>query len=172
MFDAVASSLGICFEAQTFEAQAAQALEGLIDEDTLAEAVSEQAAGVGYTLPVHSCAGQRLWQLDARALWPALLEDLRRRVRAPQVAARFHVAFAAGLAQLCAKVARDAEQAGDELERVVALSGGCMQNAVLHARLQSELEALGFAVLTHGDVPANDGGIAFGQALVVLAQLA
>lgn len=169
LFDAVAAALGICFEAQSFEAQAAQALEALIDPNMLEEAVSERAAGAGYVLPVHSAPGQPLRQLDARALWPALLADLVRGEPAPRVAARFHVAFAAGLAQLCAEVARDA---GDDLERAVALSGGCMHNAVLHERLQAELCALGFAVLTHGDVPANDGGIALGQALVALARLA
>lgn len=168
LFDAVAAALGVCFEIQSFEAQAAQALEALVDGATLAEACAERTAGIGYALPVHGCTSQRLWELDAQALWPALLDDLMRHEPAPRIAARFHVAFAAGLAQLCAKVARDI----DELERVVALSGGCMQNAVLHERLQVELEALGFAVLTHGDVPANDGGIAVGQALVVLAHLA
>jgi hydrogenase maturation protein HypF len=144
----------------------------MIDARSLAEAVSEHAAGSGYVMPIHSCEGQRLHQLDARALWAPLLEDLLRDEPLQRVAARFHVAFAAGLAQLCAEVADDAKHSGEELERELALSGGCMQNAVLHERLQAELEALGFAVLTHGDVPANDGGIAFGQALVVLSQQA
>ena len=168
LFDAVAAALGICFEQQSFEAQAAQTLEALIDADSLADAVAERSVGAGYVLPVRSPAGSGLRELDARALWPAVLGDLSRDEPASRVAARFHVGLAAGLAQLCAEVARDVT----ELERVVALSGGCMQNAVLHGRLQAELEALGFEVLTHGEVPANDGGIALGQALVVLAQLA
>ena len=174
LFDAVAAALGVCFEAQSYEAQAAAALEALIEERALATAVCERAGSGGYRLPVQQRAGQALRQLDVRPLWPALLDDLLRHEPAPTVAARFHVGFAAGLARLCAEVLRDARAASapDEIEPVVALSGGCMQNVVLQQRVQAELEALGFEVLTHREVPPNDGGISFGQALVVLAQLA
>lgn len=61
------------------------------------------------------------------------------------------------VAQLCTEVARDAEQAAEALERVVALSGGCVQYAVLHEHLQAELEALGFAVLTPGAYRSTGG---------------
>ncbi|MEC8229618.1 MAG: hypothetical protein VX066_12965, partial [Pseudomonadota bacterium] len=53
----------------------------------------------------------------------------------------------------------------------VALSGGVMQNQrVLHG-LTAGLESQDLTVLTHKTLPANDGGIAFGQALVALAQV-
>jgi hydrogenase maturation protein HypF len=169
LFDAVCAALDVCFEAQSYEAQAAQTLEALVDPLSLRRAVSEHAAGAGYALPIRDA--QPL-QLDPRALWPALLGDLASHIPLPLIAARFQVALAAGLACLCAAVTNRAHSAGRPLERVVALSGGCMQNAVLHERLQAELEARGFAVLTHGAVPANDGGIALGQALVALARCA
>jgi hydrogenase maturation protein HypF len=172
LFDAVAAALGICFDAQSFEAQAAQALEALVDTEALAVAVSERAAGGGYMFPLQVCPATGLRQLDPRPLWSALLADLARHAPTPVIAARFHVGLAAALARLCATIAADLEQAGQSFDRTVALSGGCLQNAVLQEQLQDELEAQGFEVLAHGDIPANDGGIAFGQALVTLARCA
>lgn len=51
----------------------------------------------------------------------------------------------------------------------VALSGGCFQNALLVNLTVGELERRGIRVATHQRVPANDGGISLGQA--VLASL-
>jgi hydrogenase maturation protein HypF len=110
--------------------------------------------------------------LDPRGLWPQLLADLACDAPTPLVAARFHVALAAGLARLCDDVALALQRAGQVHERVVALSGGCLQNAVLYELLESELRGLGFAVLAHAEVPTHDGGIALGQALVTLARCA
>ena len=50
----------------------------------------------------------------------------------------------------------------------VALSGGVFQNALLHELTCAALA--GLPVLTHRRVPANDGGLALGQALVAAAQ--
>ncbi|MCK4300158.1 MAG: hypothetical protein KAX80_11525, partial [Planctomycetes bacterium] len=52
------------------------------------------------------------------------------------------------------------------------LSGGCFQNQRLVEGLSSALETEGFEVLTHSLVPANDGGIALGQAWVAASRLA
>jgi hydrogenase maturation protein HypF len=51
----------------------------------------------------------------------------------------------------------------------VALSGGVFQNRHLVERTVAELQARGVRVATHRQVPANDGGIAFGQAAVAAA---
>ncbi|MBA3973672.1 MAG: carbamoyltransferase HypF [Candidatus Solibacter sp.] len=48
----------------------------------------------------------------------------------------------------------------------VALSGGCFQNALLVTLAVSGLETRGIRVATHQRVPANDGGIALGQAVL------
>jgi hydrogenase maturation protein HypF len=50
--------------------------------------------------------------------------------------------------------------------RVVALSGGVFQNLLLSTLAVGRLEDMGFRVLTHSQVPCNDGGISLGQAVV------
>jgi hydrogenase maturation protein HypF len=112
------------------------------------------------------------WVLDPAEMWLALLSDLALGLDRGLIAARFHVALAEGLARLCDTVAQQFERQGRPVQRRVALSGGCLQNAILHERLEAELGARGFSTLTHAAVPANDGGLAFGQALVSLARAA
>jgi hydrogenase maturation protein HypF len=51
----------------------------------------------------------------------------------------------------------------------VALSGGVFQNLLLATETVARLEARGFRVLTHAQVPCNDGGISLGQAVVAAA---
>ncbi len=78
------------------------------------------------------------------------------------IAARFH----AGLARAFTTPARKLVETGRA--QAVALSGGCFQNAIL---LQFCLQDLsGLPVLIHHQTPANDGGLAFGQALVAAAR--
>ncbi|NIR62362.1 MAG: hypothetical protein GWO10_00875 [candidate division Zixibacteria bacterium] len=48
----------------------------------------------------------------------------------------------------------------------VALSGGVWQNMTLLGKTYQNLEKDGFTVLIHERVPANDGGISLGQAVI------
>jgi hydrogenase maturation protein HypF len=143
LFDAVAAALGICRERQRFEAEAACALERLVD-------VSEDGA---YRFEVGK-------QLDPLPMWRALFADLRESVAPVAIAARFHNGLARALAAMAKKW---------DL-RTAALSGGCFQNKVLLARTQALLEAEGFMVLVHRGVPAHDGGLALGQAAIGAAR--
>jgi hydrogenase maturation protein HypF len=46
------------------------------------------------------------------------------------------------------------------------MSGGVFQNRYLVEQAACRLERRGFAAYTHQRVPANDGGIALGQAVL------
>ncbi|MBY6003081.1 carbamoyltransferase HypF [Salipiger bermudensis] len=146
LFDAAAACLGICAEAQSFEGEAAMRLEAMAE-----------GSGEGYGLPFESGV------FETAPMIRQLVQDGRDGVRAGQRAWRFH----AGLAEAFAAQARALVESGRA--EAVALSGGCFQNALL---LDLTVKALGdLPVLIHRSTPANDGGLALGQALVALAGL-
>jgi len=103
--------------------------------------------------------------LDPAPMWRALLGDLERGVSHGTIAARFHQGLAIALVAVARALTRRARF------DTVALSGGCLQNAVLLEQTERRLHEAGFAVLTHRTVPANDGGLALGQAAVAAARL-
>ena len=53
----------------------------------------------------------------------------------------------------------------------IALTGGVFQNKFLTKLVSEKLINEGYQVLKHSKIPANDGGLSFGQALVAIAQL-
>jgi hydrogenase maturation protein HypF len=53
----------------------------------------------------------------------------------------------------------------------VCLSGGTFQNAILLSHALPMLRSEGFEVFLHSRVPANDGGISLGQAVVAACAL-
>jgi hydrogenase maturation protein HypF len=141
LFDAVAACLGIVPDVQSFEGEAAMRLEVL---------AGPPAAGYPFGPDI-----------DPAPMFRALAGDLAQTVPQAVIAARFHD----GLAAAFAAPARAAVASGRA--RAVALSGGCLQNVRLLSALLRELD--GLPILLHARVPANDGGLAFGQALVTLA---
>lgn len=147
LFDAVAALLGLCPMRQTHEAEAAMALEA-----------QAQAYGVAapYVLPAASGA------IPTDDLFRAIAADLDTGQPTARIAARFHAA----IAEMFCSQARALVDTGQAA--AVALTGGCFQNEVLLSACMARLE--GYRVLHHQTLPANDGSLAFGQALVALAQ--
>ncbi|TQJ85330.1 carbamoyltransferase HypF [Streptomyces sp. SLBN-31] len=146
LFDAVSSLVGVCHRAG-YEAQAALELEAAAaavrDADT-----SAYAFGIASGL------------CDPAPALGALVADLRRGTPIPLLAARFHRGVARAVAEICRWARRDTGVA------TVALSGGVFANALLEEECTRLLTQDGFAVLRHGEVPPNDGGLALGQLVV------
>ena len=153
LFDAVAALAGIRREVN-YEAQAAIEFEMAIG--------TSHDEGV---YPFELLAERDTWIIDTRGLFEALLYDLERRVPVADISRRFHN----GLSKVLGEVAvRLRERSG--LERI-CLSGGTFQNQYLFERLSDHLAAAGFQVFTHTEVPAGDGGLSLGQALVAARAL-
>jgi hydrogenase maturation protein HypF len=85
------------------------------------------------------------------------------------VALRFHDGLAKALVETTRRLARGRDD--KPLFDTVALSGGCFQNRILFERVAAALRAAGLTVLTHAEVPANDGGLSLGQAAIGAARL-
>jgi hydrogenase maturation protein HypF len=103
--------------------------------------------------------------IDPAPLLRGVVADLLAGVEVNVISARFHNTIAAIVADVC-RAARRKTGVGR-----AALSGGCFQNVYLLGRTMDALERDGFEVLIHHLVPANDGGIALGQAVVANARL-
>ena len=88
----------------------------------------------------------------------------------PLIAARFHKGLAQIVVAIATRLAAREERGGARFD-TIALSGGCFQNRVLFEEVVRGLERAGFRVLAHAEVPANDGGLALGQAAVGAARL-
>ena len=150
LFDAVSALTGICAKA-SYDGQAPAMLESAIDpKDKLSYFTPDSVR--------FDSAGMLI--LDPAEWLKLILDDLGAGVSARKISRRFHTTFVQALAagaKVLAKAGRT---------RTICLSGGSFQNRVLLAGLWQELTRLGFKVYTNRAVPVNDGGLAFGQAVV------
>jgi len=129
----------------------------------LEQAAHTAADGHPCRLQVRECDG--LVELDPAPLWPALIEGIEQGVSVSLLARGFHEALAAAFARVTIAAARERGIAR------VALSGGVLQNRLLAEQLCERLRAAELQVLIHRQVPANDGGLALGQACIAAARL-
>ncbi len=151
LFDAAAALAGVR-QRVNYEAQAAIEFEAMIDPlETSAypfELFGSDPIIIDYTQCLHNLA-----------------QDALRGVPPSTIAARFHN----GLANMALAVCLRLRQATGV--RAVALSGGVWQNRALLRRVADGLQAQGFTLYTHQRVPANDGGLALGQAAIAAWRL-
>jgi hydrogenase maturation protein HypF len=153
LFDAVAALVGIRNHVN-YEAQAA------IELEMLARDSSDRGS---YPLTILEEADS--WVIDTCPLFEELLRDLERRVPVSTISRRFHL----GLVQVFTEVAlRVRARSGLDC---VCLSGGTFQNALLFEHFQASLMMEGFRVFGQREVPAGDGGLSLGQAVVAAHRL-
>jgi hydrogenase maturation protein HypF len=165
LFDAVAAATGICRDHAHYEGQAAAEFEALVDPGAL----RDEDERLAYPFAIARLPSSSLPYLDPLPMWQALLADLARAETVPVIAARFHKGLAMALVRMVVWLRRAGTEAA--CADAVALSGGVFQNSVLLEQVIERLERLGLRVLTHRQVPANDGGLALGQAAVAARRL-
>ena len=147
LFDAAAALIGIR-QKVNYEAQAAMEFEAVLDP-------SESGA---YRFTVQESV------VEAGEVIQDLLGDIHSGVSIPVISARFHNGLAELSHQVCVEIRRKTGI------NEVALSGGVWQNIALLERATRYLRKDGFIVYLHHQVPANDGGLSLGQALVGAAK--
>ena len=160
LFDAVAAAVGLCADRAMFEGQGAMELEALAES-------CDPSDIQPYLFNITDHTGSFL-QLEPSLMWKALLQDLSDRVPVATIAARFHYGLAKAIRDMVVQI-RDTDVARSQVN-TVALSGGCFQNKLLLEELVRLLEADGLRCLLHAKVPANDGGLALGQAAIAAAR--
>jgi hydrogenase maturation protein HypF len=153
LFDAVAALIGIRQQVN-YEAQAAVELEMAISSSYGSEAY-----------PLELLPDGDNWIIGTRPLFEVIVGDLQRNIAVSEISRRFHD----GLVHTFARIAQILREK-TTLDRV-CLSGGTFHNVYLSQGLEARLTAAGFEVFTQHEVPAGDGGLSLGQA-VVAAQIA
>jgi hydrogenase maturation protein HypF len=143
VLDSAAAVLGLCYE-RTYEGEAAMKLEAAAQhgKDTLG-------------LPTVACGNM----LDTSRMLAAVYENRTKR-RTADLAYSVHAYLAKGLAALAV------EQAVQQGVKCLGFTGGSAVNEPLANLMRETVEAAGLRFLVHEQVPAGDGGVSFGQAVV------
>jgi hydrogenase maturation protein HypF len=153
LFDAVGALAGIRQQIN-YEGQAAIELEAAMDRTS---------GQTGYQLEIIKQNGKLV--LGTRRLFSDLVADLIASATPGLISARLHLGLVQALAHSCGILRQHSG-----LNRV-CLSGGCFHNRFLSEELDVRLRNLGFEVFTHSEVPAGDGGLSLGQAMVAAHRL-
>ena len=104
-------------------------------------------------------------QLDFRNTIEAIIEDIRKGDKTSVISAKFHNFVAQAMLDFACRARKKFDL------HTVALSGGVFCNRYLTNRLIQVLKKNNFLVLFKKELPANDGGIALGQAAIAVAAL-
>ncbi|MGD8921782.1 MAG: carbamoyltransferase HypF [Candidatus Zixiibacteriota bacterium] len=150
LFDGVAALLSVCNE-NRYEAQAATALEMVATPH-----FAEMTRNLATKHAVVSGPGP----IPFDHLIRNVVEGVTGGDSSNKLAVHFHV----DLAELFIASARAARD--DTGVNFVALSGGVYQNVLFFEYISRRLIEEDFIVMTHREVPSNDGGIALGQIVV------
>ncbi|MGI8555801.1 MAG: carbamoyltransferase HypF, partial [Pyrinomonadaceae bacterium] len=166
LFDAAAAALGIAREHAIYEGQGAVELEAMVDE----KALRGEDERFAYPFEIRQFDESNLLFIEPLAMWKALLNDLILQTPASVMAARFHNGLAKIIVRMIEKLGSHKADGAEKI-KTVALSGGVWQNKILFEEVVGRLRKKDFKVLTHRQIPANDGGLALGQAVIAAARL-
>jgi hydrogenase maturation protein HypF len=143
VLDAVAAVLGVCYE-RTYEGEPAMKLESAAVKGK--DAVNMKPIIDGDVL-------------DTTQMLHAVFENLDKAPVA-DLAYSAHAYLARGLTSLAV------EKASEQGVKAVGFSGGAACNQILAGIMRERVEDAGLKFLVHEAVPAGDGGVSFGQAVV------
>jgi hydrogenase maturation protein HypF len=160
LFDAVSALLGIRGEID-YEGQAAVELEMAAYSGVIVAGVRDevQASAQG-SYPYRIVEDEGIRVVRVKDLLSALIVDLQHGTSIGTISVRFHNTVAQLINEMCGLLNNETGITQ------VALSGGVFQNRLLLRKAIRLLEGSGLQVLTHRQVPCNDGGVSLGQAAI------
>jgi len=98
--------------------------------------------------------------IDYSLIIKGIVDDLKKREAASTISVKFHNTVVGLILEVCNKL-----RSSSGLNEVF-LSGGVFQNMFILGKSYQHLTGNGFKVYINKHVPANDGGISFGQAVI------
>jgi hydrogenase maturation protein HypF len=149
LFDAIASLIGVRNEV-TYKAQAAIEIEVLSKPSI--------RAARPYPYVVDETAHGKIIRLQE--VIQSIVEDMSAKTPVGQIGANFHRTIAEMAIDICWHARKSTGL------KEVALSGSVWQNQILLDLVRDGLQQDGFVVYSHKQVPANDAGLALGQAVI------
>ena len=158
LFDAAAAMTGLAWDRQDHEGQAAMAFEAALDADGLNE---DDELIYPFNIPQHSQL--KIPYIEPLWAWRALLGDLLLNTPVGTISARFHRGLANAITHMAVRLSKEQQL------KTVVLTGGCFQNATLFELVHRGIESCGIDVLSHSEIPTNDGGLSLGQAAIAIA---
>lgn len=157
LFDAMSALLGNHYTTG-YEGQAA------IELQALANQAIEHLDSASAPYPFEIIGDSAPFVVSAKPVLEAAYADYLQGTKASMVAARFHHTIAHMMLATCYRLHR---LTGIEK---ICLSGGVFQNILLLRLAKKLLSSAGLQVFFPQQLPANDGGLSLGQAVVALAK--
>ena len=152
LFDAVSSLIGISSFA-AYEGEAAIKLEKMI---------GYQTSGINYQDRYRFRYEDKkgIIIIDWKPLIQGIVKDLRQGLSGSAISLAFHSAICRMIEEICILLRRKYKISK------ICLSGGVFKNRYLNANIKTMLKLKGFEAYLHNNIPANDGGIPVGQAVL------
>ena len=157
LFDAVSSLIRIC-DISSYEAQAAIELQQEAEKAT-----GYRLQATGYKYKIEDEKG--VFIIDSRPIILGIVEDMKKKVVKSTIAAKFHNTVVEFTLDVCKRLKKKTG-----IDRVT-LSGGVFQNRLLLDKTLEKLRKNSFTCYIHSRVPANDGGISLGQAVIAASKV-
>jgi len=148
LFDAVSSICGIR-DKITYEGQASIELEMKMEKN-------RKRRHYNYEIRKEN----NVYIIDPETILREIVRDIKNKVSTAIISFKFHITISEIINQIC-RILRDERNINK-----VCLSGGVFQNMFLLNETFKLLKKNKFEVFIHNKVPANDGGLSLGQAII------
>ncbi len=148
LFDALSAINNICLE-NTYEGQATVEMA-----ETILGMESENSSTDCYRYKITDD------EINLEPMIRGIVEDIKQGTDRQHIVLKIHETLVSVIKDCVVQISEATDL------KTVVLSGGVFQNLYLAERVPYELQKCGLKVFSHCQVPANDGGLALGQAAI------